>query len=446
MKKHLSTRIILMSLLNILIIAIINVCFSLYMNNMNGAAPQGSANGEASTNMGESSAHVLMLIPTPILLGLLVSLVVGLILAWIFGRSVASPIKDLTRLTEETAQLNLEEEQSIKAFTLSHEVGTMARGLLKVRQTLRQTIRRLMEMVSQLSNYSSNLSKMTDENTQAVAQIASTITTSASKTNEQAQRIQLADTNIQALTSDMSQLQQETTSYATHAENSLALIAKGKSAVTQQNTTMKEQLDVTHIVNTSISELVTMIDEMKNTIQVIHNIADQTNLLALNASIESARAGEAGKGFAIVAEEIRKLAEESSHAAASIFDVIDSTQSKADTVFARIKTSNALIEKQKEGVAITEVTFTDIESTYKAMVIHLNQSALSVEHMADKTIAIQHEINSINTLAEQNAEYMEDISASTQQQLASLEVMNQSTLELQSMAKDIASITNQFSL
>ena len=114
------------------------------------------------------------------------------------------------------------------------------------------------------------------------------------------------------------------------------------------------------IVNRHIAELVESIKEVEKVIYIIEDINEQTNLLSLNAGIEAARAGESGKGFLVVADEVKKLAEQSKNSTSSVYEVIKNINYKASSAINLIETSKKAFEEQRDALDFTNSSFENV--------------------------------------------------------------------------------------
>ncbi len=199
-----------------------------------------------------------------------------------------------------------------------------------------------------------------------------------------------------------------------------------------------EQLNQ-NVANLSVSSA--LIGDITSTIQTI---AEQTNLLALNAAIEAARAGEAGKGFAVVADEIRKLAEQTSKSTAQIEEIIGEITSEIDVTMNNMTYSKEAVEVSSEVVKDVQASFEAIEGAMELTFEQLRMLTSNINNVDSNKSDALNAIQGISAITEENAAGAEEISATmdTQNDLM-IEIMTNSD-NLNNIASKLNGIISKF--
>lgn len=436
--KKISTKIVLLSVINSIIVAIVNVGASVISRNKMGSQLDVS-NGQAVTGgTAEASQGILSkLPPNEVLIGLGISLILGVIIAYFVGKFISAPIAKVTEIAKKTADFDLIENYPEDMIKSKDESGEMAAALMATRAALKNMASKVQKISNVLANHSENLSTTTGENVHSVAQIVAAISEVTEGNANQADIINNINLTLSEVADTIDSISRETQSGAASAVDSLNTIKDGQDAVEIQVYKMKENLDVTCETSKSIDELSSMIKQVSSTIEIITSIAEQTNLLALNAAIEAARAGEAGKGFSVVSDEIRKLAEESSKAAKIIVELTNRTTEKTNQVVHNIGTANVLMEEQQKALSITQQAFDKINDSYNTIVNGFKSTAEKMGHVNSKTKSISDQTQDMAATAQQTAAGMEEISATGQDQQVSMEKIAQASKELSQLADQL---------
>lgn len=248
--------------------------------------------------------------------------------------------------------------------------------------------------------------------------------------------------------------------------------ALGNKSVISASQGMRHIKDVSAETLSCVAELEAGSRQIGEIVAIINEIADQTNLLALNAAIEAARAGEAGRGFAVVADEVRRLAERSSESTNEISQIVGQLMSAIERTVEFVQRNNDDID---EGVRLADDAsriLSEIESdavttsnsiaellrlmeglsqvgqgvgdAMTSLAAITEESSASAEEMASSTDEVVKVIGSIAAVSEQNAASAQEIASSAEEQSATTEEMASSAEELSRTAAELKSLVNQF--
>jgi methyl-accepting chemotaxis protein len=207
------------------------------------------------------------------------------------------------------------------------------------------------------------------------------------------------------------------------SSDTLQLVETGRSAVSRQVSGMRKNIDATNKVASTIQALAESARDITLITTSISEIADQTNLLSLNASIEAARAGEQGAGFAVVAHEVRKLAEESTKSTKEVFKLVQIIDRDIKEANESMILNEKIVKQQGQLMVEAEQVFNQIIDSVQYIGKQVEDFAKESSSMLESAKTISSSIQNISLITEQFAAGTEEVSASMNEQIASIQAM-----------------------
>lgn len=326
------------------------------------------------------------------------------------------------------------------------EIGRLAGAMERMRENLRGLMRQVTNSAEQLAAASEQLTASADQSAQAATQIAMSITEVAKDADGQLHAT--ADTS--AVVKQMSAAAEEMAASAAQAAAQSAeagtKAAAGGGSVEQAVSQMGEIEKTSQLVAKSIDTLGEQSKEIGQIVDTIAGIAGQTNLLALNAAIEAARAGEHGRGFAVVADEVRKLAEQSQEAAKQIAGLIGNIQGDTEQAVANMVTGSKDVKAGMAAVGVMGQTFREIVDLVELANGKIGELSLAAQQIAAGSQNIVAAVQRIDTLSKDAAGNSQTVSAATEEQSASMEQIAASSQSLAHLAQDLQTAVSHFQI
>lgn len=326
------------------------------------------------------------------------------------------------------------------------EFGEIARANMTMKESVRDILRDVTKRAEFVAANSEELTATAHQSSIASEEMSSVIQEIAETTNAQAEDVEAGSLAVRELEQllDRNNLNMDSLNHSTVEVNELK--DEGLELIHDLVDKTEETREAIREISTVIADTNISADNIVKAIEMIQNISDQTNLLALNASIEAARAGEAGVGFAVVAEEIRNLAEESSNFTADIEVIVSDLTSKTLTAVDTMDTVDEIINLQADSVNRTDTKFQGISSSLEEIqhaITEVNQSNQAID---SQTQLLGELIENLAAVAEENAAGTEEAAASVEEQNAVMVEISNASEELAQIAEELNTSVNVFSI
>lgn len=369
------------------------------------------------------------------------ALIVSISLTIVISSSIINPLRKSINFAKKLAMGDLTENLTLKS---NDELGILT-------ESLNDTGAKLKGIVSKIKSTSLEVNVGSD-------QLAAAMENTNKVTNEIGEKIINVTHNIQDIVTSVEETNNNIKLIST-SSNTVSLLAneaknnslafkdyayKGKDSVDIAVSTMSDIEVTTKEVKASISDLETLSNKIGNITSMITNIAEQTNMLALNAAIEAARAGEHGRGFSVVAEQVRKLAEESATAAKNIEHMVCDIKAKTQ---ASVKNILITETKVKEGSLVASDTENQINliiENMNVLVENIEEISKQAFNQASSTNNISENMNNIVENTQLLYTSSQDINANIEEQIAVTEEITSTTENLSSMTENLNSMVEYF--
>ena len=348
------------------------------------------------------------------ILVVLFACVTALFIGSVLAKGISREVNQLNRQMKKVSDGDFTTQFATKR---KDEFRALTYGMTEMLEHIRQLMQNVVQFITQVNASSDGVSATADTMAHSIMDINAAMEEVAQGVSKQAEDTDSSLQDMSGFSEKLNHVYEDTSDMQKNSKQAVTAIEQGKQMVRELSDKSKAAAEITDVLIKNIADVEENSGNIGSIIETIREIAEQTNLLSLNASIEAARAGEAGRGFSVVAEEIRKLAEQSKEAGKRIRSIVAVIQEKTQITSDSAKRAEDFLHNQAASIEGTVDVFGEINENVTGLISGLKNVAGNMESMMTEKDNVMDSIRSIAAISEQTSASTEEVTATVNTQL-----------------------------
>lgn len=369
-------------------------------------------------------------------------IIISLVVALLTANSIAKPLRTVMDRMKRIASGDL--KSAPLESKLQDEMGQLIVATNSMSNNMHDLLEEINRVAETVSSQSEELTQSVNEVKVGTSQIASTMEEIANGTESQAHNASELSSSMETFAAKVMHANENGNYIHRSSDEVLKMTNAGSDLMHSSSQQMTVIDKIVHQAVVKVEGLDKHTQQISQLVSVIQDIAGQTNLLALNAAIEAARAGEHGKGFAVVADEVRTLAEQSAVSVTNITEIVKQIQEESSLVTSSLREGYREVERGTDQIESTGKTFDEISASVTEMASRIRSISDDLRVLSENSQEMSGSIEEIAAITQESAAGVEQTSASSQQARSAMEEVANNSNDLANLAEELNDLLHKF--